>query len=280
MKTLVENIKSLAVPQKFMELTFRKGIVGYVMLIMLIAELLINGVPLYLKGNISQAVEAVDQELPDFTYQNGKLDFNSGRKYTYRDDNGLVYVNSSVEFFNPNNEYSKLYYLNYVGATNLSDLPNVAIFFSRTNCIIVQEQHVNEMSLSDLMGQFDITTWDKTQMLDTLSVILFAFYAILFAFGYTVEVIGIFFFALIWGLIAFLLNRTRKIKYTYGRMYRLAVYVMVPMRVLRMLCIQFTPLSSSLITMLYGGLVVLYLILTVFLDENQKDKDIMPSSSV
>lgn len=276
MKTLIENFKCLVMPQKFVGLTFRKRIVGYVMLIMLIAELLFYALPIYLTGTISQEVEAADREVPDFIYRNGKLDFNSGKVYTYENDNGLLYINTSAECFVAKNEYSEFYFLNYVGATDIDDLPDIAIFISRTNCVFMQKQQqevddINVISLTNLMSQFNITTWDKPQMLDALSKILLGFYAILFVFGWIGNVVGIFFYALLWGLIAFLINRTGKIKYLYGRMYRLAVYVTVPMRVLRMLCIQFAPLSSSLITMLYGGLVVLYLILAIFLDENKKN---------
>lgn len=289
MKTLIENFKCLAVPKKFVGLTFRKRIVGYVILIMFIAELLIYELPIYLDRPILHTVEAADREVPDFIYRNGELDFNSGKVYTYGDDNGLLYINTSAERFVTKNEYSKFYFLNYVGATGIDDLPDIAIFISRTNCVFVQKQQqeineINEITLTNLMGQFNITTWDKPQMLDALSKFIFGFYAFLFAFGWIRDIVGTFFYALLWGLIAFLLNRTQKIKYLYGRMYRLAVYVTVPMRVLRMICIKYAPLSSSLITMLYGGLVVLYLILAVFLDENQKsiaaDKPNIPGNAV
>ena len=275
MKTLVENVKSLAAPKRFIGLTFRKKIVGYVMLVMLLAVLLAHVLPTYAFGTIPKIIDEVEEICPEFQYKNGKLDYDSGREFSYQNDQTLFYICTGVESFST--QYGTAnYFGNYVDMSRPQELPPQIMMFSKTNYVMVQNQTVNLIPLSQLMNEFNITSLNKAQLLDSLDAILNIVFPIGFVFIFLFSVIGIFFFALIWGLIAYLINRTQKISYTYGRMYRLAVYVMVPMRVLRMLCTQWLPLPSSLFAWLFRGLILLYLVLALFMDENQKN--IIPGS--
>lgn len=270
MKTLIENIKSLAAPKRFIGLTFRKGMVGYVMLIMLLAVVLIHVLPTYLLGTITKTVESVEENCPEFRYKDGRFDFDSGREFSYQNQKTLLYICTGAERFSLQSG-DENYYGNYVDVSRPRELPPQIMMFSRTNCVMVQNQTAKQMPLSQLMNEFDITSFDKEQLIDVLGVILNIAYPIGFVFIYIGSVVGIFFYALIWGLIAFLINLTQNVKYTYGRMYRLAIYVMIPMRVLRMLCTRWIPLPSFIFTSLFWGLIILYLVLALVLDENQKN---------
>lgn len=275
MKTLVENVKSLAAPKRFIGLTFRKGIVGYVMLIMLLAVLLAHVLPTYAFGTIPKMIDEIEEIFPEFQYKNGKLDYDSGREFSYQTNQTLLYICTGVESFSTQSGTAN-YFGNYVDIARLQELPPQVVMFSRTNCVMVQDRTVNLIPLSQLMDAMEVTSFDKAQLMDALDAILNIMFPVIFVFIFVFSVIGIFFYALIWGVIAYLINRTQKINYTYGRMYRLAVYVLVPMRVLRMLCTQYLPLPASIFIWLFRGLIILYLVLALFMDENQKN--IIPGS--
>lgn len=272
MKTLVTNFKSLVLPKCFLPLTFQKagGMVGYVMLSMLIAVVLFKALPTFLDGSIPEMVESMGTELPNFYYKDGQLSFGFGEEYLWQNDQNLIYVCTAVESFSPYPDDDN-YFANVLDdMTILNALPPKAIFLSRTDYIFVQNGVVTRMPLDEMMSQMGITSFDKAQFMDFLFTLMYVILSIGLVFIFIGGIVGIFFFALIWGLIAFLINRSQRIKYSYGRMYRLAVYVMVPMRILKMLCTQFLPLPSGIISWVFTGLILLYLILALFCDKNQK----------
>lgn len=270
MKTLVTNFKSLVLPKCFLPLTFQKagGMVGYVMLSMLIAVVLFEALPTFLGGSVTEMADSMETELPDFYYKDGQLSFGFGEEYLWQNDQNLIYICTAVESFNSDDDN---YFANVLDDMTIQNaLPPKAIFLSRTDCMFVQNGDVGRMSLEEILSQLDITSFDKAQFIDSMSTLMYVILSIGLVFIFIGSIVGIFFFALIWGLIAFLINRFQRIKYSYGRMYRLAVYVMVPMRILKMLCTQFLPLPSGIVSWVFTGLILLYLILALFCDGNQK----------
>ena len=261
MKTLAENIKCLAAPKHFMGLTFRKGIVGYTLLVTLILTGMINALYYALENPGAALVNSLNTSVPDFSYESGELRFNSDKKFEYGNENSYLYINTSVKSFS-------IY--------NISDYVDIAkvnarqrLFVSRSNLLMIDEG-VNTAPLTELLGTDD---FDKAGLLDSLTQVAPWFFV---GFSALATIIGIFFWSLVWGLIAYIINRFQKIKYSYARIYRLAVYVLIPMRILKLLCIRFIlsfiPVqgASGIITWAFRGLIVLYLILALFMDENQR----------
>ncbi len=272
MKTLAKNFKCLAFPKCFLPMTYQKSgrMVAYVMLVMLIAVLLIHALPLYFGETVPGMIESIETELPDFHYEDGHLTFGSGEEYLWQDSQSLFYICTAVESFSPYYDEEN-FYGNYIDPTIIQNgLPQQAIFISSTDYIFVDYGSAVRMSLDELMTEFDVSSFTKAQFLETMSSVMYIVLTIGLIIILIGGIIGIFFFALIWGLIAFLINRSQKIQYSYGRMYRLAVYVMVPMRILKMLLTRFLPLPGSLISWTFTGIILVYLILALFRDKEQR----------
>lgn len=264
MRTFAKNFKSLVFPKCFLPLTFRKtgAMIAYVILVMLIAVTLFKALPLFLGDDVSEMMETAEKELPDFYYEDGYFSFNDDEEFLWENDQNMIYICTAVDSFGSQTA-------DYLEG-NLTGLPAQAIWVSSTDILSIQYGEVTRMTMEEFMSVFGVTTLDKAQFLDILSALMNVILVIGTVFSFIGSVIGIFFYSLIWGFIAFLINLFQNVKYAYGRMYRLAVYVLVPMRVLRMLCTSFLPLPGQIISLVFTGLILLYLFLALFMDENQK----------
>lgn len=235
---LLHNIKALVWPKEFINLAYRKVwmTVVYVLIMSFITSVLFsvqftNGI----NNLFKYYYKIIEEHVSDFTYDNGVLSVNDDETTTVflEDGSVLVFVTSLEKFSEDIRD--KECFIHYLDKKQYNQAINGvlrAYMFSKTKCVIITGENYQIFTYSELFKQGKnasimqhLTKQELQEVYELPTFQLYIIFVLFFAVGFLIQP---FKSALLVGLIMKIVNSFVSGKYSYGYMYRSALFIMVP----------------------------------------------------
>lgn len=262
---LFQNIKALVWPKEFINLAYRKiGLtIGYVIIMSVLTSVLFL-VPINTAFTefIDYFYGMMEEYVPDFTYDNGELCVNDDKKETRFTDNGtMIMYLTSLETFSEDMR-DKECFIHYLDEKEYNQAINgvlQAYMFSRTSCIIINGNQYQIYEYKELLSNRNAQSVDHISKQDVENAynmglpIIKMYFAVVFVISILIQP---FWNALFMGLIMKFINFLAKGRYSYGYMYRSALFIQVPysMILYPSIGVLFKVIFKSIMTMSEQGL--------------------------
>lgn len=264
------NFKALVKPKEFVNLAYRRvgKMVGYTFLTILLVFLLCTVLPMQIEkvNVVTDLTDIMDSSIPEFELQeNGKLTIDDGKHFSIVAEGKFVWYDTSVTHLSID-EKSEEFVGNYITDQEALQTENCnqLMFFSQDNLVNFQNGKWTEFSWADLMRGLNITSFSKADLYEHIPGWYQFILTVGYVFIYLGDLINVFFMGLIWGLVGLIMNAILKGYYSYGYLYRMAVYIQLPMLAVRQLLLNLSPLNGGSVAWICRGFIVLYVCVALF----------------
>jgi len=252
MSILVNNFKALVKPKEFVNLTDKGNGVTflYTFIMSLLIMIVCCVVPTQVKLSDfnEEIVAGFEKYCPDFKLTEGKLTIrDEAEKFISADDTAVIYYNTDAPYLSmsPSSEDYLGYYLTEDQVDTLSNA-ETGFVISESNLFTLQYGRVDtELLWKDIQPLTGMSFIDrnyiKEKLPDLIQLIMNIYYVIV-VIG---AISGLYFFSLIWGLIGMLINGAVGIGYPYGHLYKMILYIQIPVMLIRQICNNVLSINAS-----------------------------------
>ncbi len=237
-KQIIETMKAFYYTEIFYRL--RRQSTGSKFLVALIASAIACFCTFIIGGwkfGRDKAWDEIMQAMPDFTYSDGQLVCEA--TYDKKVDEFYLVVDTDVNAWTiagQDKEAKGIDVTNKINKVMQDSSVDKAVFVSRTNMVMVQKRG-NEISHSkekwtDVFGLFGITGLTKAQVQGGYKRVIMMIAAILFFVVLPFRMLGVFFYAMLWAIIALLLNAIHKSEEDFTTLYWISFYMQISFMVI------------------------------------------------
>lgn len=266
---LYEVFKGFTYPNSYY--TLRRQSVGSRILYGLIASVIACIFTFVIGGfqiSNDETLQMLIEEMPEFTYSNGiltcdkKEDQEYGDSYLYLDTDYDSFILSQDEPGKAGTDISaKLKeILNHSNATSI-------MFVSSTNVVNIKrygaQYNYQSLNLSDLFGLFGINELSKAAVLAGYKGVIMKIALLAGAIVLPFRLLGMFFFALLWSIVALIMNAVMKGKQDFPTLYWISFYIYSLIMVIMALEKSLFSWSTGTVTIVFMIIIVIMLYNTI-----------------
>lgn len=194
--------------------------VKYFLLLILIVSFIIAIVQTYdVTKMINRGYHYIENELPEFSYEDGKLKFSQIVNAYDKDSDFYLFADTSDEITNQNIEdYRKI-------------ITNYGLIFLNNKVIFVSEGRIIEYNYEELAAQYEINTLNKQQLIEKFDSIGFigliiTIFLVMLVSIFIVKVISVFMDWLLLSIFAYCAVKICRINMTYKQTFNISIYAL------------------------------------------------------
>lgn len=276
MGTLLENLKAVVIPKKFVDLGIyrRKSMVIYGFAVTFLIVLLCNIIPMQMElSTICPEIESVIEQLvPEFSIQGQKLTIDKNKPNMFQGPDYLIYYNTGIEKFTLRENSNDYVFRNIPkGVYDQVELGTMRILvISSQNLYLFEKGKIQELTIKELSNLMRINgqTFDKKALIKKVPDWMQLGYYFAYAFIYIGAVLSLFVLSSLYGIIGNFVNSMTDLRLSMSMTYATVVYI-------RIIVIAVKHILGVLkldehATIIGFGLTIIYMILA-FVFKKQKD---------